>query len=214
MIEYTLSHMHLKGFQMMFAFLQTKLSIFLYLQRYMGLFNMGEERLRGTGGGGQITAQQSKNTLMCIRARQASLTYNSAGFHITLRDRCGALSTVHSHTSRIFSSSVLFFFFTLYFSLPNYNHSLQIIVRGLFILPILSSLYLIIIILFLPLWPSFHCPFIAGCRSSLLLILPAAFPCDRGARQTALHTHTHTVNYDEHARDEQSMTGVLPGNDL
>lgn len=213
MIEYTLSHMHLKGFQMMFAFLQTKLSIFLYLQRYMGLFNMGEERLRGTGGGVKSRLNKAKTLWCALEQDRLHLPITVLVFTLPSGIVVG-LFQQSIPTPPVFSLPQSFFFFTLYFSLPNYNHSLQIIVRGLFILPILSSLYLIIIILFLPLWPSFHCPFIAGCRSSLLLILPAAFPCDRGARQTALHTHTHTVNYDEHARDEQSMTGVLPGNDL
>ena len=111
-----------------------------------------------------------ENTLICIRAGQASVTYKSAGLHITHRDCYSAFSTIYLYTSYFPYFSLLIAPSFLYSvlvesksqSLPP-NHPT---VLRLFILSILSSslsVHLVIcslIILFptvalLPL--SFHC---------------------------------------------------------
>lgn len=140
------------------------------------LLNMVEERQERSESNHISTKE---NTLICIRAGQASVTYNSAGFHITHRDCYSVLSTIHPHTSSIFSSSVsllLPLLFVLYFSLVQ----ITIIASKLYhCLEAVYSAHLVIFSLimpFLPLLSSFCSPFIV-CRLSSFLVLFCYVTC-------------------------------------
>lgn len=175
----------------------------VFQQRYLGLLNVGKEGHKRRESNHSSTKE---NTLICIRAGQASVTYNSASLDITHRDCYSALSTIHPHTSYFIFFSLLVapsLFLYSYFS-PNHNHCLPIMPLSwgcLFCLschllhhhPISSTVVLP------PL--SFH-----------LLAASLLFLCVTEKLDTLLCTHA--ADYDEQARDKPSMTGLLPGNDL
>lgn len=124
------------------AFPLTLWSILLYFnKRYLESLNMREERQKR---GESNHSSTKEDTLICIRAGLASVTYNTAGFHITHRDCYNALSTIHPQTSSTFSSSILLLLplFLYYIVVQCKSQSLapnHATVLRLFILPILSS---------------------------------------------------------------------------
>lgn len=88
-------------------------------------------------------SSRKENTLICIRAGQASVTYKSAGLHITHRDSYSAFSTIYLHTSYFLCVFLLIAPSFLYSILVKFksqplppNH--PSVLRP-FILPILSS---------------------------------------------------------------------------
>ena len=158
---------------------------------------MGEKRQER---GESNHSSTKENTLICIRAGQASVTYKSAGFHITLRDCYSALSTIHPHISSIFSSSVplltpppLFFFALCSFSLVQIT---IIASKSSHCVEAVYSAHLVIFFLvipFLPLLSSLHFLFIARCLALFFFNPVRCFFCvTEKQRQTALQTHTHS----------------------
>lgn len=136
--------------------------------RYFELLNMVDAEWGVVGGSNHSSTKE--NTLICIRAGQALVTYNSAGFHITHRDCYSAFSTIHSHMSSIFSSVSLFL--PLLLVLYSFFCLVQITIiasKSCHCLEAVCSAHLVIfslIIPFLPLLSSVHSPFVACCRFS------------------------------------------------
>lgn len=130
---------------------------------------MWERRDRREGGLNHSSTKE--NTLICIRPGQASVTYKSAGLHITHRDSYSAFSTTYLHTSYFlfFLSFPLFLYsilvgFKSQPSPPNHHSVLM-----LFTLPILSSSSSVHLVIFSLIIPFPHC-----CPPSTLLSLLVA----------------------------------------
>lgn len=149
-----------------------------FQQRYLRLLNVGEERHKRRASNHSSTKE---NTLICIRAGQASVTYNSASLRITCRDRYSALSTICPHSSYFLFSALLCFL--LCFCL------VQITIIASKSYHCLEAVYFVHLVIFSPIIPflpplSFHSPFITCCLFLFFLILSAVFLCDRQSRQT------------------------------